>query len=282
MDAQSKKRATIALKDEADLRVMSFPKCGRTWLAFMATSYIADALDIPAPGWDSGGEVLHSLLPERDPAFVSAVRMARRQGHGAARLIQFRHPGQMTIPYFVPEPINARGRQSALLLRHPGDVVVSYFHHIMDYGKGRVSGTNRTWSLDPETTLEEFIYSDLFGLRKIVAFMTGAARWAAEKNVPIIYFEDLRRSPETELGRLLEAAGISPEADRLARAVSDNSFDRLRRGEQRGFPRRSPDRQRFRVGSSGRFQELVDDRGRALADRLIRRSGAEALSRYAP
>ena len=66
----------------------------------------------------------------------------------------------------MPDP----GRH-ILLLRDPRDVVVSHFHHIMRKNRGEVSVLGRPCVLPKDYDLSEFIHSDFFGIRHVVAYI---------------------------------------------------------------------------------------------------------------
>jgi hypothetical protein len=280
-DQQMKKNGVKPLlKRTSDVRVLSFPKSGRTWLSFMATWYIAAYLGLPPPGRIEN-DLVSSLVPERDETFVQSVIAAKAVGRWAP-VLRFVHPPINTVGYYEPVVIDkTTAKHQILLLRDPRDVVVSFYHHIVDYGKGRVRSCDKTeYRLAPDTSVEEFLYSPTTGIRKIVAFMQAASDWADRKGAATIYYEDMVEDPVSSLRSFLGTCGATEINEGiLRRAVEACSFDTMRAAERASFPRRR-DRRRMRRGKSGGYLKELADREIEFVDRVLTQATCPALERY--
>ena len=77
----------------------------------------------------------------------------------------------------------------------------------------------------------------------------------------VLRYEDMLDSPETAFGSVARFLGLDPPAERLARAIENSSFRKLKAvEEERGFTERSPHAKSFfRKGQSGQWRgELTE------------------------
>jgi hypothetical protein len=77
----------------------------------------------------------------------------------------------------------------------------------------------------------------------------------------LVRYEDMLSQPEVAFGRVARFLGLQPPADRLARAIKNSSFEKLRAQEERiGFKERSPASERFfRVGKSDQWRTVLTE-----------------------
>ena len=189
-----------------DVYIVSYPKCGRTWLRVMLQKYL-ERRGTPLQYFDD-----RSLL-----------------GVSGEKTIKFEHdqgnwvPAPMRIDQLRFNTIKYTGRKVVLLVRDPRDVLVSSWYHLKYreriYQKG----------------LSEFIRDDLVGIHKVVAFMN---MWVEHSHAPadfcLITYEQLHRETPASFGQMLEFMGFEVESDALRYAVEASSFQEMKRMELEG------------------------------------------------
>ncbi len=189
---------------EPDSFVVSYPKCGRTWLRVLLLKYIAS---------QSGFQ---------DASYGKSY--VRSPGN---KIVKFEHDQGSWVP--APPQIkklhfNTRkyAEKSVLfLIRDPRDVVVSSWYHLK-YRENIFSGD-----------LSTFIRDDLVGIDKIIAFMN---LWADNltllKNVLIVSYEELRKDTPYFFGKVLDFLEISNDTKLVRETVVAVSFERMKKIEQ--------------------------------------------------
>ena len=77
----------------------------------------------------------------------------------------------------------------------------------------------------------------------------------------VLRYEDMLETPEAAFGNVGRFLGLDPPAERLARAIENSSFKKLKAvEEERGFAERSPHAKSFfRKGQSGQWREELSD-----------------------
>jgi len=213
--------------------VVSFPKCGRTWLRLMLGVYLAR----------------HYQLARTD--YLNVKEFWR--DHPAIPPLDFYHDDK---PYKrTPEELKAdkrRYRHSnvVLLVRDPRDVALSRFYAVKhrEHGEGYAGG------------LGEYLREPRGSFRSIVAY---TRLWLAQRDVPrrflLLRYEDLHRDAATELRRVLELLGVEKvREDLLREAIEYSRFDNMRRlEEQDAFQKRT-----LRAAVSGDERSYKTRKGR--------------------
>lgn len=192
------------LHRRANVHIVSFPKCGRTWLVLLLAKVIE----------------YHYGTTVRNP--LKLRRFARRVP-GLPLILQHHDGGpEFLRPEDLPREKTAyAGRKVVLLVRDPRDVLVSsYFQK-----------TKR--NINYEGTLEEYVYEPVGSLESIIEFYN---IWARNRDVPadflLMTYEDMHADTVAELRRLVEFLGLEGISDAiLERAVDFCSFDNMRRLE---------------------------------------------------
>lgn len=201
----------------ADFFIVSYPKCGRTWLRMM----IGKGLSVNyALGLES------SQLSE----------------------IQYFHQYQEGIPKIVVshdddphlKPIKNRsvsksmysGKNIVLLVRNPKDVITSLYYHYTNfpYQNQFIETIHKGKSLD------EFVMDERLGLKSIIDFYNA---WASfyknnESNVMILRYEDLVQNPSTEMTKVYEFMGQILTRDAQEQAVAFGKRENLSSLESKG------------------------------------------------
>lgn len=226
---------------QADAFLISFPKCGRTWLRFALSQYFARTLALPLePDLQTTFQVLPNF--DRDPVRgLPAFRFSGRRP--ALPLILVSHRGY-NRHWFQDRPV-------VFLVRDPRDVVVSAFFHATRH-KHRFSGT-----------IGDFIEDDAQGLGSYIAYLNGWAAGLANARCHVTSYERMSADPATELRRILLFLGQLPDEQALAHAVETSSFGAMRNKEQKtGIPGhrydlRDRESLRMRRGKPGGFTDYL-------------------------
>ncbi len=245
----------------ADVYLVSFPKCGRTWLRVMIGRAFQVHFGLPA-----GADLveLHRLA-ELDPRVPCVVATHDDDAQ-----------------WKPPEAVEAdksryRAKRVILLVRDPRDVIVSlYFQR-----RGRHGGY--------AGSLAQFLDERVGGFESLLRFYDAwADNVATSENVLVVRYEDLHARPEDELRRVLTFAGVDgvrPEV--VADAVEYGSFDHMRELEEteafgseklRPGRRGDVDTYKTRRGKVGGHRdeltaEQIDRLDRMLADSRVSRFG---------
>jgi len=188
---------------DPDVYIVSYPKCGRTWLRVMIQKY--------------GKELGYSPQQFNDK-FV--LRMLENQ------IVKFDHDQGTWVPippkieqlsFNVPKYAN---KKVVFLVRDPRDVLISSWYHLRY--------RERIYKKD----LASFIRDDLVGIDKVVAFMN---MWLVNSSVPsdffLLTYEEMHADPVASLRRLLEFMGTEVELMASQRAVEESSFQKMRQIE---------------------------------------------------
>lgn len=195
-------------RQRADVAVVSFPACGRTWLRVM----IGRAFQ------------LHYGLPA-DADVVELHHLAELDRRVPNVLVTHDDDAQWKRPDELGRDKSAYRRQRVVLLvRDPRDAVVSLYHH----------KTGRRGAYDG--TLAEFLDEPVGSAASLLAFYDA---WAAGLDVPaatlVVRYEDLHAAPHEQLRRVLGFAGVTGLADATVdAAVEYGSFANMRRLEEAG------------------------------------------------
>jgi hypothetical protein len=202
----------------ADAYLISFPKCGRTWLRLM----IGRAIDAH---YRVGSDNLLDLwaLASHNPTIPKIV--VTHEDDSVSKL-----PRELNR-----DKSRFATKRVVFLVRDPRDVVISHYFQLARREQRYRGG------------LEDFLHEPRGSLDSLIEYYNV---WAESRDVPAgfleVRYEDLVRDTQGELGRVLDFLGLEeiPEAT-IGEAVSFASFDRMRKMEIEdafGSPRlRSPE-----------------------------------------
>lgn len=190
-----------------DAYLVSFPKCGRTWLRVMLGRTFQQHFELAA---DADLVELHHLaeLDSRVPCVVATH--------------------DVNAQFKAPEDIHvARDRYGTarvvLLVRDPRDVIVSLYHQ----------RHSRLRAYDG--TMDAFLDERVGGFASLLRFYGEWAEHVDTGSTLVVRYEDLQAQPEAELRRVLEFVGVNGVTDAvIAGAVAFASFDHMRQLEETG------------------------------------------------
>jgi hypothetical protein len=261
-----------------DAYLVSFPKCGRTWLRLMIGRVLESHFELSHP------DILNYTLRLEPLCNL----------HPAVPRIHVTHddnPHWKKPEELVETKNEYRKTNVILLVRDPRDVVVSAFfeqkkravHWIDGSPPASLSKTTNDFNdrLKPyEGNLVAFLYEEIGSLRTLIRFYK---IWSQNIRVPkgflLIRYEDIHTNPEKELRRALDFLGVQSVKDEIiAEAVQFASFSRMRKMEiedQAGvFILRPADAQdedsyKTRKGKVGGFVEYFSESEIDYMNRLI-------------
>jgi hypothetical protein len=234
----------------ADYIIVSYPKCGRTWLRVMVSNYYVERYGL-AHGSLLDFANLHLQNREIPRIFLSN-----------------------DIPHTVipPEAISADksayyDRKVVYLTRDPRDVVVSmYFQRTR-------RDTNYTG------TLQEFIFAREGGIETMIRFYNvWADSFPKIRDLLLIRYEDMKADPEGTVTALLQFLGHEPDRQIVHNAVEAASFERMKSMERDNAFDRSwlkagnvNDEESFKVrrGKIGGYADYLDKEDIEKINRLI-------------
>lgn len=192
-----------AAERQADVLLISYPKCGRTWLRMLLSRVLQ----------------LHCGI--EDVEYMATDVLGG--GVGDVPHIRISHddnPHWKTAARLTTSKRRYRRKKVILLVRDPRDVVVSmYFER-----------TRRERAY--EGSLHEFLHEPKGSLETMLAYYNV---WARERTAPadffLVRYEDLKRDTAGTLGRLLSFIGVNATDEHIAEAVSFASFQNMRKME---------------------------------------------------
>lgn len=231
-----KLRRTVVSR-QAEVYLLSYPKCGRTWLRMligqMVLHHFARSYDDPMDLWG---------LTKRVRGVPRIVVSHDDKPHRRAPEEQQSDKG----PYAEKKVI--------LLVRDPRDAMVSNFFH--NKYRGRVFSGN----------LGEYLDRPRGGLASLLSYYN---IWASQRSRPLdfllVRYEDLHSRPIEVMGDIALFLGLTGmETDTIEKAIEASSFNNMRNSESTGeYKRRrlqpgDPTDQRSyktRKGKAGSYKE---------------------------
>ena len=197
-----RKIANLYRHYHTDCFVISYPKCGRTWLMVMLAKALA--------------------LHFEDPRDIVIDPMdVVRNNYQRGPLIRFTHDRSAKSPAVETNQGEERYQQYTrkkviFLVRDPRDVLVSNYFQ-------RARRRNESHNLG------YFIRHQWWGIDRVVAFMKG---WYEHRHVPsdflLVRYEDLYRDTAAELRRILTFLNLEDVSDEIVRTSVDYaSFDNM-------------------------------------------------------
>jgi Sulfotransferase domain len=254
-------REQVAMLERADAAVVSYGKAGRTWLRVMLSGYYQHRYRLSARSL-LGFENFHRR-DERVPRifFTHDNYIKDFTGHRSTKQDFY-------------------GKKVVLLVRCPQDTAVSQYFQ-WKHRMRRAKRALNDYPDDDATTLYDFAMDPDCGLPKIVDFMN---LWAAEHeriaDFLLVRYEDMRRAPDTELGRVVRFLGASDDAASVSHAVAFASVENMRAMEQRRSfwlagrrmapgDRSNPDSFKVRRAKVGGYRDHFDAEQIARIDELV-------------
>ncbi len=202
--------------NQADYYIISFPKCGRTWLRLMIGKYLV-------------GEYQLKGIPNADILELTPLS-CHDENIPTIRVTHDDEPQLKTPEEIKENKRRYRKKEVIFLVRDPRDVVVSLYFQFLKREK-RIK----------DVSLGEFIRRERGSLKSVIRFYN---IWYENKDVPkdflLVKYENLhsdiyRKNKYDELKRVLRFIGVKEIGNKiLSDVVEATTFERMRKMEQKG------------------------------------------------
>lgn len=213
----------IVKKEKIDAFVISFPKCGRTWLNFMLGKLFENHLNLSGISAQKSFDLnlYHSFFPDKIPH------------------IAFTHDGNQNFFRTAKQLKTNKNKYNKakviFLVRDPRDVIVSSYYEKTK--RSNLGNREKTFWKPIKGTISDYVYEKHGGIDTIIEFYN---IWYRNKNIPksfmLLKYEDLHINTLHELSRIidfLELDGISESSKKYA--ITNSSFQNMRTIESNGF-----------------------------------------------
>ncbi|MBP6700447.1 MAG: sulfotransferase domain-containing protein [Halioglobus sp.] len=162
-------------------------------------------------------------------------------------------------------------KKTVLLVRDPIDVAVSQFFQWKYRMRPAKKAMNKYPEHEAEISVYDFVKDENQGLSHIIEFMNNWARELPKiEHLLVVRYEDLRASPEREMGRIVEFLGMEANAEYLKDTAEFASVENLRKKEQENYFWRSgsrvqakdvndPNTFKVRKAKVGGYRDYFDD-----------------------
>ena len=250
------------LKRNADVHIISFPKCGRTWLVLMIAKVIERHY---------GVRIDNPLKLRRYKQKVRDLPLILQHHDGG--------PEFLRVDELETDKSQYAGRKVLFLVRDPRDVTISaYFQK---------TKRNNNYS----GTLKDYVYHPVGSIETNIAFYN---IWSQNRDVPdgflLMTYEDMHADTAGELRKAVEFLGIKDVSDdTIHAAVDDCRFDNMRKleasnalGSKRLAPRNAADESTYktREGRVGGYASHLEPAEVTYIDQLIAERLDPLYSRY--
>jgi hypothetical protein len=274
-----RKKFTERQRWDFDVYLLSYPKCGRTWLTLQIGRAISQHYGVEVPNLlklSSFGE----QIPE-----VPHIRLTHDDQPHRKR------PHELST---TREKL--AGKKVILMVRDPRDVIVSYYHHkshrepLRDFWwfQGKRKETHSRF----QGTLADFLEQEIGGFDTLLRYYQV---WLEARHTPkdfmLLRYEDMQADPAGQLRRVLDFMGLTQitEAE-VKEAVEYASFHNMRKieaGEEvKSFKLKAgdvndPNSYKVRRGKVGGFRDELTPAQIAQLERKMA-AGLSAFYGYEP
>ena len=254
----------------------SYPKSGNTWVRIFLANYLFKRTT-PMPinevhrlGMGDAiartyarvaGHPIDPTDPEATLALRPKVLQAIAANGADVNLVKTHNARDIAFGTELIPP--ALTRSAVYILRNPLDLVLSYSRHYGDTLEGtaeRIAHRDNVVAGDRES-VPQFLGS----------WSNHVTGWTRPARFPLLVlrYEDLHETPRESFAKLLEHVGVTPEPERLDRAIRFSRFDEVARQEtEHSFVEKSAAAERFFTrGTAGQWRETLPAE---LAERITR------------
>lgn len=243
--------------------LISYPKCGRTWLRVLIGKYICEHFGCP----DKYALFLTKLTEHLG---LTPIKIT----HDFSNLMR-----SMKYSKLPTDKSKYKGSKVIFLIRNIKDVIVSSYFHVLK----RIKIYNKD--------ISNFIKSKEYGAKKIVSFFN---IWYKNRKVPddflLVKYEDLHSNPNKILIEVLQFLGIEKiENDIIEKSVKFASFNNMKEMEKENFfeskklkPTDINDNETYKIrkGIIGGYSSYLDDRDLKYIDGVINKMNCPFLKNY--
>ena len=246
---------------KADAVIVSYPKCGRTWLRVMISRLYQQIHELP-----------EDVVIEFDNLHLMNRRVSK---------ILFTHDDFIReYSGNIETKVDFYDKKVILLVRDPRDVAVSlYFHwrYRSQPWKNEMSGLPPQ---EGEVSLYDFLLHDR-GLARVIEFMN---LWARDREnvsaMMMLRYEDMRAAPVQTLSDVVRFLDIQATETQIREAVAYASYENMKKKEadqsfkmsgKRLVPgdKDNPDSNKVRRAKVGGYRDHLDEAQMAAIDALV-------------
>ena len=258
--------------DNFDICLISFPKCGRTWLRVMIGSVLQEEFNLAENNLLESGK-LQSLPDEIPKIFVT---------HSDEPF--WKKPEEL-----IDSKAEYQNKKVILLVRNPKDVVVSsYFEKKKRIGFYDLEGYKSNEYMKDiiervkpyDGDMSDYVYESVGSLQTIIRFYN---IWSENSHIPhnflLVRYEDLVENTVQELKKVLEFIGLQSASDEaIAKAVELASLKNMKAMEKTNSFKSSrlkpgdpadPESYKVRKGKVGGFVDYLERREIEYCDDII-------------
>jgi hypothetical protein len=236
---------------DADLSIVSFPRSGRTWLAWQLASYFIR---------------VYSLDVALD--FHSLYRIVPGDGAPTEAHEAYLHRRIPRVRQLHVDSLPA-GERFLLLFRDPRDAIASYYLH-------------ERWQLHLDVgDVGDYVRSRTSNW---VSFMNA---WGARLTEPLaasLSYEERLAAPTQTLQKVLQWTGVEIVEDHLLAAAEHSRFDAMLERELHGpriplhdYDPAEPDARRVRRGKPGGWRDVLSKADEAAVGSIVKAGASPAV-----
>lgn len=231
-----------------DVYIISYPKCGRTWLRMLLGKIITDKYHLDSQKILETFEITLGI-----PSFPSIV---------------FSHddrPNLKKANMIRQNKLEYKNKKIVFLIREPKDVIVSYY---FQYTKRR--SKYNAGDAGFNGSIHDFVRYPIGSIDSLIRFYN---IWAESRSIPkdflCVRYEDLHKNIRHELKRIYEFIGVEEPSEKIIeRAINYCSFKNMQKIEKNGLiksnrlktgNRSDPESLKVRKGIVGGHNEYLND-----------------------
>ncbi|MEQ8476374.1 MAG: sulfotransferase domain-containing protein [Fulvivirga sp.] len=255
------------VKNLPDNVIVSYPKCGRTWLRLIINH--AFYFEYPELFGGNPKEYIDTLLRlnEKSKTFPK---------------LQMTHDGRPMYYHYrelFRDKKLYKEKKVLFLVREPKDTLISWYFHLTQRG---TSLKKKEFDL---TSIENFIMGHYGGLKTIIRFYND---WIKAKNqckdFKIVKYEDMRNHPIDSVKEILSFFNVKDiSLSSIAKSVEFNDFSKMKQKEKENFygtnaigvssdKQDNNDAYKVRKGKVGGYKDYLSDSTIDSIDKIIKNS----------
>jgi len=255
---------------QADSMIISYPKCGRTWLRLLISRVLDEKFSLNVNEKDALELEMYPDFNDRIPRIV---------------FTHDDHPHWIRHESISSDKSAYLGKNVIFLMRDPRDVVVSYYFQYTLRGDKK-----NAHDFDFDKTIDEFAFHNIGGIPSIVKFYNAWCENGLNPNhVLFLSYEDLHAKTSESLHLALNHLGIAEvENAYIDNAVNFCQFEKMRSYEESNkFNYRlstregaDPNAYKTRRGKIGGFRDYLSEETIDKINNYLRRYLSDKLSIY--
>lgn len=204
----------------ADAFVVSFPKCGRTWLRLLISRSIVKHFNIEVPE-DNLGLIYIQYLSKYNSSIPKIVFEHDDD-------VFFKSPQELST-----SKVEYKNNKVLHLVRDPRDVIVSSFFHKKHRHNFSPNDKSRNSYMSYEGQIDDFVMEQIGSFNTLLNYYN---IWHQNRDVPLDYmmlrYEDLYREPKKWLRQTLNFLELYVSDEAIEDAINYASFTNMRKMEE--------------------------------------------------